>query len=99
MGCRSPSILPNAGDGAVVYPLHGSDWRVRWLRDLRNLPPWRRAVYWLASIGALGLVIWDIVDKSAQYTSIVVVVLVLIATVALRAPNRRRGEERVAKNE
>jgi hypothetical protein len=65
---------------------------VCWLRDLRTLPPWRKAVYWLASIAALALVIWDIVDKGAQYTSIVVVALVVIATVALRAPNRRRAE-------
>jgi hypothetical protein len=62
---------------------------VRWLRDLRTLPPWRQAVYWLASIAALGLVIWDIVDEGAQYGSIVVVALVVIATIALRAPNGR----------
>jgi hypothetical protein len=62
---------------------------MRWLRDLRTLPPWRRAVYWLASIAALALVVWDIADKGAQYTSIVVIALVLIATVALRAPTRR----------
>jgi hypothetical protein len=62
---------------------------VRWLRDLRTLPPWRQAVYWLASIAALALVIWDIVDKGAQYTSIVVIALVVIATVALRAPSGR----------
>lgn len=63
-----------------------------WLELLRTLPPWRQAVYWLASIAALALLIWDIVDKSAQYTSIAVVALVVIATVALRAPNPRRGE-------
>ena len=60
-----------------------------WLRALRNLPPWRQAVYWLASIAALALVIWDILDKGAQYTSIVVLVLVVVATIALQAPNRR----------
>jgi di/tricarboxylate transporter len=65
---------------------------VRWLRLLRTLPPWRQAVYWLASIVALALVIWDIVDKSAQYTSIVVFALVVIATVALQAPDRRSGK-------
>jgi hypothetical protein len=65
---------------------------VRWLTDLRTMPPWRQAVYWLASISALALVVWDIADKGAQYTSIVVLVLVVIATVALRAPNRRSGE-------
>jgi hypothetical protein len=37
-------------------------------------------------------VIWDIVDKAAQYTSVVVLALVVIATVALQAPNRRNGE-------
>ncbi|HEX8855713.1 MAG TPA: hypothetical protein VF752_08925 [Thermoleophilaceae bacterium] len=56
------------------------------------MPPWRQAVYWLASIAALGLVIWDIVDKSAQYTSIVVIALIVIATVALWAPDPQRGE-------
>jgi amino acid permease len=66
---------------------------VRWLRDLRTLPPWRRAVYWLASIAALALVVWDIADQGAQYTSIVVIALVVIATVALRAPGGR-GRER-----
>jgi len=63
---------------------------MRWLRDLRTLPPWRQALYWLASIAALVLVIWDIADQGAQYTSIVVLALVVIATVALRAPSRRR---------
>ena len=63
-----------------------------WLRVLRTLPPWRQAVYWVASIAALALVVWDFVDKSAQYTSIVVFALVVIATIALRAPNRRTGE-------
>jgi hypothetical protein len=67
---------------------------VRWLRILRTLPPWRQAVYWLASVAALALVIWDIVDEGAQYTSIVVLALVAIATVALRAPNRGSGERR-----
>jgi hypothetical protein len=63
---------------------------VRWLRDLRTLPPWRQALYWLASIAALALVIWDIADQGARYTSIVVLALVVIATVALRAPSGRR---------
>lgn len=65
---------------------------MRWLRHLRTLPPLRQAVYWLASIAALGLVIWDVVDKSAQYTDIGVLVLVLIATVALRVPTGGRGD-------
>ena len=63
---------------------------MRWLRDLRTLPPWRQALYWLASIAALALVIWDIADQRAQYTSIVVIALLVIATVALRAPSGRR---------
>ena len=66
---------------------------MRWLRRLRTLPPWRQAIYWIASIAALALVIWDIVDKGAQYTSVVVLALVVIATVALQAPNPRNGEE------
>jgi di/tricarboxylate transporter len=67
---------------------------VRWLRRLRTLPPWRQAVYWLASIAALALVIWDFLDEEAQYTSIAVVALVVIATVALQAPTLRRGNGR-----
>jgi hypothetical protein len=66
---------------------------VRWLKLLRTLPPWRQAVYWLASIAALALVIWDVVDEGAQYTSIVVLALVAIGTVALRAPNRRAQQD------
>ena len=65
---------------------------MRWLKLLRTLPPWRQAVYWLVSITGLALVIWDIVDEGAQYTSNVVLALVAIGTVALRAPNRRSGE-------
>jgi ABC-type transport system involved in cytochrome bd biosynthesis fused ATPase/permease subunit len=65
-----------------------------WLRRLRTLPPWRQAVYWVASIAGLALVVWDIVDQDAQYTSIVVIALIVIATVALRAPSRRRREGR-----
>jgi hypothetical protein len=65
-----------------------------WLRRLRTLPPWRQAVYWVASIAGLALVVWDIVDQDAQYTSIVVIALIVIATVALRAPSRRSGEGR-----
>jgi hypothetical protein len=67
---------------------------MRWLRVLRTLPPRRQAVYWITSLAALALVIWDIVDQAAQYTSIVVVVLIVIATVTLQAPNRRSGEGR-----
>ncbi len=67
---------------------------MRWLKILRTLPPWRQAVYWVASIAALALVIWDIVDEGAQYTSIVALALVAIATVALRAPHRPSGEGR-----
>jgi hypothetical protein len=66
---------------------------VRWLRTLRTLPPWRQAVYWIASIAALALAIWDIADKGAQYTSVVVLALVAIATVALQAPDRRGKEQ------
>ena len=65
---------------------------MRGLWDLRNLPPWRQAVYWLVSIRALALVIWDIVGPSAVH-GIVVVVLGLIATVALRGSNRESVQE------
>lgn len=59
-----------------------------WLSTLRTLPVWRQVVYWLAVIGAFGLLIWDIADKGAQYTTVGVLVLVGIATIALRAPDR-----------
>jgi hypothetical protein len=65
---------------------------VSWLRLLRTLPPWRQAVYWVASIAALALVVWDIADANAHYTSIAVLTLVVIATLALQAPNRRSRE-------
>jgi hypothetical protein len=58
---------------------------------------WRKAVYWLASIAALALVVWDIADKGAQYTSIVVIALVVIATVALRAPTRSGRARRLTR--
>jgi hypothetical protein len=59
---------------------------------LRTLSRCRQAIYWLAPIAVLAHVIWDIVDKGAQYTSIVVLALAVIAMVALRAPNRRSRE-------
>jgi hypothetical protein len=63
-----------------------------WLKHLRILPPWRQAVYWLASLSALALVVSDILDQDAQYTSIVVMALVVIGTVALWAPGARSGQ-------
>ena len=71
--------------------VHGAE-LMGWLKHLRTLPPWRQAVYWLASIAALALVVWDILDQDAQYTSIVVMALVVIATVALWAPGARSGQ-------
>ena len=59
-----------------------------WLKHLRTLPAWRQVVYWIASIGALALVAWDIADEAAQYTSIAAVVLIVVATAALRVPDR-----------
>jgi|1186.fasta_scaffold145860_2 hypothetical protein len=64
-----------------------------WLRHLRTLPPWRQAVYWIASLVALALVVWDLVDQEAQYTTIAVMVLVVIGTVALWAPDARSRRE------
>lgn len=62
---------------------------MKWLQTLRTLPVWRQAVYWLAAIGSLALLAWDIADAGAQYTTLGVFVLVAIATVALRAPDRK----------
>jgi hypothetical protein len=45
----------------------------------RNLPPWRLAVYAVCITAVFGLVIWDLVDKAAQYTTVAVVVLLAIA--------------------
>ncbi len=82
-----------AGAAALTGPAGGMRYGrdMGWLRLLRTLPPWRQAVYWVASIAALALVGWDIADKGAQYTSIVALALVVVATVALRAPNPRSG--------
>ena len=56
---------------------------------LRSLPLWRQAVYVIALIGALALLVWDVVDQDAQYTTVGFFVLIAIAVLALRAPNEQ----------
>jgi hypothetical protein len=58
---------------------------MKWMESLRAPPLWRQVVYWVAVVAAFALLIWDFVDQSAQYTSLAVVALCLIATAALRA--------------
>jgi hypothetical protein len=59
---------------------------MRWVTLFRSIPPWRQVVYVIAVVGAFALLIWDIADQSAQYTTVGVLVLVGIATLALRLP-------------
>ena len=59
-----------------------------WIEKLRSLPVWRQVVYVVAVIGAAVLLVWDIVDKEAQYTTVAFFALIAIGAVALRAPNR-----------
>jgi predicted membrane channel-forming protein YqfA (hemolysin III family) len=59
-----------------------------WIDRLCSLPLCRQVVYVLALIGAAVLLVWDIVDKEAQYTTVAFFVLIAICVVALRAPNR-----------
>lgn len=59
---------------------------MKWTVLFRALPLWRQVIYVLALLGALALLIWDIADKGAQYTTVGALVLIAIAAVALRAP-------------
>jgi hypothetical protein len=60
----------------------------------RKLPLWRLAVYFVCIIGAIALLVWDVVDKSAQYTTVATVVLLAIAVLVrpggIRGPRPRR---------
>ena len=58
----------------------------------RQIAPWRRVVYAICVLGAFALVIWDIVDQSAQYTTVGVIVLLAIA-IAVR-PGGLHGPRR-----
>ena len=60
---------------------------MKWLAMLKALPPWRQAVYWIAVIGMLAVLIWDIVDKEVQYTTALFLVFLVIAVWALRWRN------------
>jgi hypothetical protein len=62
------------------------------LDQYRQIARWRQVVYLLCVVGALALVIWDIADQSAQYTTLGVMVLLAIA-VAVR-PGGLRGPRR-----
>jgi len=60
---------------------------MKWLAMLKALPPWRQAVYWIAVIGLFAMLIWDIVDKSAQFTTPLFLVFLVMAVWALRWHN------------
>jgi hypothetical protein len=61
---------------------------MKWVAMLKALPPWRQAVYWVAIIGLFAMLIWDILDKDAQYTTALFLVFLVIAVWALRWPAR-----------
>ena len=52
-----------------------------WIGKLRSLPAWRQVVYVLAVIGAAVLLVWDIVDQEAQYTTVAFFALIAIGAV------------------
>jgi hypothetical protein len=60
---------------------------MKWLAMLKALPTWRQGVYWIAVIGMFAVLIWDIADKGAQYTTPLFLVLLVIAVWALRWRN------------
>jgi hypothetical protein len=68
-------------DGVTVRPM-------KWMEIFRALPPWRKVLYVVGVVGALAVLVWDIADKEAQYTTVAFLVLIALAAVALRAPNR-----------
>ena len=61
---------------------------MKWLAMLKAQPPWRQAVYWIAVIGMFAVLIWDIVDQDAQYTTVIFLVLLVISVWALRFQKR-----------
>ena len=62
------------------------------LDQYRQIAPWRRVVYAVCVLGVIALVVWDLVDESAQYTTVGVIVLLVIA-IAVR-PGGLRGPRR-----
>ena len=58
----------------------------------RQIAPWRQLVYAICVLGVVALVIWDLVEESAQYTTVGVIVLIAIA-IAVR-PGGLRGPRR-----
>ena len=58
----------------------------------RQIAPWRQVVYAICVLGVIALVVWDVVDESAHYTTIGVIVLLAIA-IAVR-PGGLRGPRR-----
>jgi hypothetical protein len=58
----------------------------------RLIAPWRQFVYAICILGVFALVVWDLVDQSAQYTAIGIIVLLAIA-IAVR-PGGLRGPRR-----
>jgi hypothetical protein len=59
----------------------------------RQIARWRQVVYAICTLGVFGLVIWDIFVQSAQYSSLLVIGLLVIAIAVrpggLRGPLRR----------
>jgi hypothetical protein len=62
---------------------------MKWWKQLQALPAWRQVAYWIATVAAFALLVWDIVDEEAHYTTVLFFVAIIIGVVALRAPDRR----------
>lgn len=58
----------------------------------RQIARWRQVVYAICTLGVFGLVIWDFFYQSAQYSSLLVIVLIAIS-IAVR-PGGLRGHRR-----
>ena len=61
---------------------------MKWLAMLKALPPWRQTIYWIAIVGMVAVLVWDIADKEAQYTTAIFLVFLVVAIWALRFPKR-----------
>jgi hypothetical protein len=57
---------------------------------LKALPAWRQGVYWIAVIGMFAVLIWDIVDKSAQFTTAVFLLVIAVWALRWRNPIARK---------
>ena len=59
------------------------------IEEYREIAPWRQLVYAICTLGVFGLVLWDFFDQDAQYSTLLVIVLLAIG-IAVR-PGGVRG--------